>query len=176
MNISGKVALVTGGQRGLGQAIATELLARGAAKVYVTARKPAPTSDERIVPIELDVRDSNAVARLAAEVADVSIVVNNAGIDHFADLLTGDLAAIREEFDVNFFGLLEVTRAMAPVLRANGGGAFVNMLTALSWASVGDGYSASKAAAWSVSNGVRALWRKPGRRSSPCTSRMQTRT
>jgi NAD(P)-dependent dehydrogenase (short-subunit alcohol dehydrogenase family) len=157
MNIAGKVALVTGGQRGIGKAIAEALIERGAAKVYVTARQPSLESDSRIVPLALDVRDESAVAGLAEIASDVSIVVNNAGVDLFANLLTGDMDAIRDEFDVNVFGLISVTRAMAPVLKNNEGGAFLNLLTALSWATVGDGYSASKAAAWSVSNGVRAL-------------------
>jgi NAD(P)-dependent dehydrogenase (short-subunit alcohol dehydrogenase family) len=157
MDIDGSVALVTGGQRGIGRAIAAELLARGATKVYVTARTPSIERDPRLVPLALDVRDDTAVSGLASAAADVTIVVNNAGIDLFADLFTGDMGAIRDEFDVNVFGLLSVTRTMAPVLRANGGGAFLNLLSALSWATVGDGYSASKAAAWSISNGTRAL-------------------
>jgi NAD(P)-dependent dehydrogenase (short-subunit alcohol dehydrogenase family) len=157
MDISGSVALVTGGQRGIGKAIAAELISRGAAKVYVTARTPAPEQDPRIVPVPLDVRDDESVAALATVAGDATIVVNNAGVDLFADLLTGDMVSIREEFDVNVFGLIAVTRTMAPVLAANEGGAFLNILSALSWATVGDGYSASKAAAWSVSNGTRAL-------------------
>lgn len=157
MNIAGKAALVTGGQRGIGKAIADELLERGATKVYVTARQPSPVTDQRVVPLALDVRDESAVARLAEAASDVSIVVNNAGIDLFANLLTGDMDAIKDEFDVNVFGLISVTRVMAPVVRNNEHGAFLNILTALSWATVGDGYSASKAAAWSVSNGFRAL-------------------
>jgi NAD(P)-dependent dehydrogenase (short-subunit alcohol dehydrogenase family) len=147
MDITGSTALVTGGQRGIGRAIAAELLARGATKVYVTARTPSPEADPRLV----------SPAVLASTAGDATIVVNNAGIDLFVGLLTGDTRAIRDEFDVNVFGLLSVTRAMAPVLAANGGGAFLNILSALSWASVGDGYSASKAAAWSISNGTRAL-------------------
>jgi NAD(P)-dependent dehydrogenase (short-subunit alcohol dehydrogenase family) len=157
MNIAGKAVLVTGGQRGIGKAITDELLERGATKVYVTARQPSPAADSRIVPVAVDVRDETAVARLAEVASDVSIVVNNAGIDLFSNLLSGDMAAIRDEFDVNVFGLISITRAMAPIIKNNGGGGFLNLLTALSWATVGDGYSASKAAAWSVSNGFRAL-------------------
>jgi NAD(P)-dependent dehydrogenase (short-subunit alcohol dehydrogenase family) len=156
MDVDGRVALVTDGQHGIGRAIAAELLSRGAVKVYVTARTPSVERDPRLVPIGLDVRDGTAVSTLAGTASDATIVVNNAGIDLSADLFTGDMGAIRDEFDVNVFGLLAVTRTMAPVLAANGGGAFLN-LSALSWATVGDGYSASKAAAWSISNGTRAL-------------------
>jgi NAD(P)-dependent dehydrogenase (short-subunit alcohol dehydrogenase family) len=157
MDITGRTALVTGGQRGIGRAIAEELLRRGAMKVFVTARDTVMPIDPRISPLTLDVTDPASVSRLAEVGREVSIVVNNAGVDRFADLLSGDVDAMREEFDVNVFGLIAVTRVMAPVLARHGGGAFVNMLSALSWASVGDAYSASKSAAWSASNGFRAL-------------------
>lgn len=157
MMISGNVALVTGGQRGIGQAIAAELVARGASKVYVTAREPAATTDPRIVPLALDTRDDTAVAQLADAAFDASIVVNNAGIDLFANLQSGEIDAMRDDFDVKVFGLVDVTRVMAPVLAKNGGGRFLNILTPRSWKKVEDSYTASKAATWPVTNGFRAL-------------------
>src|ERR1700742_2785078 len=79
VTIVGAVALVTEGQRGLGKAFAAELLHRGAAKVYVTARDPLTTGDERLIPIALEVTDAAAIVSLAAKLTDVAIVINNAG-------------------------------------------------------------------------------------------------
>ncbi|NAZ82578.1 SDR family NAD(P)-dependent oxidoreductase, partial [Kineococcus sp. R8] len=112
--------------------------------------------DPRLVPVELEVTDPRQVAELARRLGDVSVVVNNAGVDRSTDLVTGDLADVRDEFEVNVLGLLAVSRAFAPVLAAHGGGALLNVHSALSWATLGNGYSASKAAAWSVTNGLRA--------------------
>jgi len=162
VDISGRTALVTGGQRGLGRALAAALLEQGAATVYVTARRPVPTGDPRLVPVELEVTDAAQVAALAQRLGDVSIVVNNAGVDRSTDLLTGDFAGVRDEFEVNVLGLLAVSRAFAPVLAAKGGGALLNVHSALSWANLGNGYSASKAAAWSVTNGLRAALEPAG--------------
>jgi NAD(P)-dependent dehydrogenase (short-subunit alcohol dehydrogenase family) len=156
MDVNGSVALVTGGQRGIGRAIAAELLSRGATKVYVTARTPSVERDPRLVPIGLDVRDDTAVSRLAGAASDATIVVDDAGVDLVADPFTDDMGAIRDEFDVSVLGLLAVTRTMAPVLAANGGGAILNLLPSLSGAALGDGGSAGAAAARSISTGTRA--------------------
>lgn len=85
--ISGATALVTGGQRGLGKEITRELLRAGAAKVYVTSRRPAPAGDPRIVPLTFELADSRAATDLAQAAGDVGIVVNNAGIMTFSPLL-----------------------------------------------------------------------------------------
>ncbi|MFF1574463.1 SDR family oxidoreductase [Leifsonia sp. NPDC058292] len=155
-DITGQVALVTGANRGLGAAFVADLLARGAAKVYAAARKPESidAADPRVVPIALDVTDAASVAAVAAAAGDVTLVVNNAGIAVGEQFASGDLDAIRSEFDTNFWGPVLVTRAFAPVIAANGGGAFVNMHSALSWVGVGS-YSATKAALWSASNSLR---------------------
>jgi NAD(P)-dependent dehydrogenase (short-subunit alcohol dehydrogenase family) len=153
--ISGSVALVTGGQRGIGKAFADELLARGAAKVYVTAREPQPVDDPRLVPLALEVTDAASVATLAASVSDVTIVINNAGIGGAGPLLSSDPEGIKTLFDVNVVGPIRIAQAFAPQLKANGGGALVDIHSALSWAAGAGAYGATKAAYWSVTNTLR---------------------
>lgn len=157
MKIEGSVALVTGANRGIGHAIAEELLARGAAKVYAGVRDPRTITDDRLIPVTLDVTDPAQVARAAEELSDVEIVVNNAGIGGGSTPLTADLDRARAELEVNYLSLISTTQAFAPVLAANGGGAFVNLLSVVSWVAMPrlTTYSASKAAAWSYSNAAR---------------------
>ncbi|GAA2310253.1 SDR family oxidoreductase [Nonomuraea roseoviolacea subsp. roseoviolacea] len=153
--IRDSVALVTGGQRGLGRAFADALLERGAEKVYVTARKPAPAHDPRIRPVPLDVTDPDAVSALAAQARDVDIVFNNAGVLYPSPLLTADMADVVATFETNVFGALRVAQGFAPILAANGGGALVDMHSVLSWAVGAGAYGASKAALWSMTNALR---------------------
>jgi NAD(P)-dependent dehydrogenase (short-subunit alcohol dehydrogenase family) len=149
------VVLVTGGQRGLGAALVDEVLGRGARKVYVTARAPKPESREAVVTQALEVRSSEAISDMAQIATDVDIVINNAGTLVPEPLLTGDFDGVAEMFDVNVYGPLRIAKAFAPTLAANGGGAIVNMHSALSWLSGGGAYGASKAAMWSLSNSLR---------------------
>ncbi|TVZ75591.1 SDR family oxidoreductase [Streptomyces sp. BK340] len=153
--VADKVVMVTGGRRGLGAALVDELLARGARKVYSTARSAYVDERPEVVTAELEVRSAASVAALAEVAADVDIVFNNAGILLPAPLLTGDFEDVTMTFDVNVFGLLRVARAFAPILAANGGGALVNMHSVLSWLAGSGAYGASKAAAWSVTNSLR---------------------
>ena len=109
--------------------------------------------------------DPASVAAAAAELGDVTIVINNAGIGRGGSLLTSDsLDGFRDEIETNVIGPLNVTRAFAPILKENGGGAVVNVLSALSWmtSSAAGGYSASKAAAWSLTNVTRGELREQG--------------
>ncbi|MGW4771799.1 SDR family oxidoreductase [Nocardia sp. NPDC004278] len=153
--IEGAIALVTGGQRGLGRALAQEFLNRGASKVYVTARKPEASDDPRVVPFELEVTDPDSIAAAKERAGDVSIVVNNAGVLRPGPLLRTEMADVVETFETNVFGPLRIARAFAPVLAANGGGALVDMHSALSWSSGAAAYGASKAALWSITNSLR---------------------
>ncbi len=152
VSIAGSVALVTGGQRGIGKAFADELLARGAAKVYVTARDPKPTNDPRLVPLALEVTDDASVAALAAATKDVTIVINNAGAGGSGPLLTSSIDDIKNLFDINLFGAIRIAQAYAPQLA---GGALVDIHSALSWISGAGAYGATKAAFWSVTNSLR---------------------
>jgi NAD(P)-dependent dehydrogenase (short-subunit alcohol dehydrogenase family) len=157
MKIANSVALVTGANRGIGRHFARQLLERGAAKVYATARNPELVDLPGVEVLRLDITDPATVAAAATAAADVTLLVNNAGIITGQNLVTGDPAAIRLEMDTSFYGTLDVIRAFAPVLAANGGGAILNVLSSLSWMSY-DGataYCAAKAAQWSLTNGVR---------------------
>lgn len=153
--IEGAVVLVTGGQRGLGKSIVDEFVARGAAKVYATARSPKPSDDARIVSEQLDVTDPHSVGALAEKLTDVTIVVNNAGRTGSEPLLATSLDSVRTVFETNFFGALLVAQSFAPTLQSNGGGALVDIHSALSWVSGAGAYGASKAALWSATNSLR---------------------
>jgi NAD(P)-dependent dehydrogenase (short-subunit alcohol dehydrogenase family) len=157
MKIANSVALVTGSNRGLGLHFARQLLERGAAKVYATARDAGSVDLPGVEALPLDITDAASVAAAARAAGDVTLLVNNAGIITGENLVTGDPAAIRRELDTHFFGTLEVIRAFAPILAANGGGAILNVLSSMSWVSYdrATAYSAAKAAQWSLTNGVR---------------------
>ncbi|WP_433797164.1 SDR family oxidoreductase [Actinoplanes sp. CA-252034] len=154
MQINGANVLVTGANRGLGRQFAQSLVERGAAKVYATARRPELIDVPGVIPVRLDVTDSASIAAAAEAAPDVNILVNNAGISTGANLITGDLAAVRSEMDTHFYGTLGVIRAFAPGLA---GGAILNVLSAISWLAV-DGagaYHAAKAAEWALTNSAR---------------------
>lgn len=157
MKISGSVALVTGANRGLGRHFVEQLLSRGAKRVYATARNPDSIATEGVERLALDITDPEQVAAAAAQAGDVTLLVNNAGISTRANLVTGDLAAVRRELDTHFYGTLNMVRAFAPVLGREGGGAILNVLSALSWFSFdgNNAYGAAKAAQWSLTNGIR---------------------
>ena len=158
MKIDGSVALVTGANRGLGQAYARELVSRGAAKVYGAARNPAQVTEPGLTPVALDITDPDRVAQVAKDCADVSLLVNNAGVLKYSTFINApSLDAARQEMETNYFGTLSMCRAFAPVLAASGGGALVNMLSVSSFYTnpFDASYGASKAAAWSLTNGVR---------------------
>ena len=153
--LEGATVLVTGGNRGIGKAIVDDLLTRGVKKVYATARAPQPSTDERIVNLPLEVTDEASIDALVAAALDVTVLINNAGGSSPDTYLDADLADIRTVFEVNFFGPLNLTRRFVPVIEANGGGHILNAHSALSWLSAHGAYSATKAAFWSQTNGIR---------------------
>src|SRR6516225_7145228 len=158
MRIDGSVALVTGANRGLGRVFARELVSRGAAKVYGAARNPAAVTEPGVTPVALDITDADRVSQVAQQCADVSLLVNNAGVLRYSTFVSApSVDAARAEMEVNYFGTLSMCRAFAPVLAANGGGAIVNMLSVTSFYTnlIDASYGASKAAEWSLTNGVR---------------------
>jgi NAD(P)-dependent dehydrogenase (short-subunit alcohol dehydrogenase family) len=162
MQIKDAVVLVTGGNRGLGRALADEVLSRGARKVYATARDPRTITNPDVVPLALEVTDLDSVAAAARAATDVTFLVNNAAGAVGASFLGSTVDDVRREFETNFFGTLNVTRAFVPHIVAAGGGHLLNIHSALSWLALSGSYSASKAALWSMTNSLRLELREQG--------------
>ena len=149
MDLHNATALVTGTNRGLGHHFAAELLRRGA-KVYATARRPELIDVLGAEVLRLDITDPASVAAAAEVAGDVDLLINNAASTAGGNLVSGDLDAIRDVMDSNYYGTLNMIRAFAPILAGNGGGAILNVLSAAAWNTV-DGntaYAAAKSAAW----------------------------
>ncbi|WNY30260.1 SDR family oxidoreductase [Acinetobacter calcoaceticus] len=160
MNIKGSVALVTGANRGLGAAFVRALLAAGASKVYAAARDLLSiTIESGVVPVRLDVTSPDEAEELARKLGDVNLLINNAGIGGYGAILSpSSIDLLRDQFETNAVGPLRVTQAFAPILATHNSSAVINVISALSWATlpgVTGSYSASKAAAWALSNAMR---------------------
>jgi NAD(P)-dependent dehydrogenase (short-subunit alcohol dehydrogenase family) len=156
MTIADKTILVTGANRGIGQALVEEALNRGAKRVYAGMRRPFTYSDERVRPLALDVTDAAQIQEAVEEVESLDILINNAGIALYDDLT--DRAAIERSLAVNLFGTYGVTQAFLPLLTRSRG-AIVNNLSVYAFAPLPliPAYSISKAAAFSLTQSLRAL-------------------
>ena len=156
MNIAESAVLVTGANRGIGQALVEEALRRGAKRVYAGTRRPLVHPDGRVTPLILDVTDAAQIQAAAERVESLDILVNNAGLGHYDDL--SDRAALEQHLAVNLFGTYGVTQAFLPSLTRSRG-AIVNVLSVAAFAALPiiPAYSVSKAAAFSLSQSLRAL-------------------
>lgn len=166
MNVKNATVFITGANRGLGLAFAREALRRGAAKVYAGMRNTAGFAEPGLVPIRIDVTDPASIAAAAAQAADTTLLVNNAGV---AALIDGPLAAEVEAqsariFDTNYYGVVRVTKAFDPVLSSKPHAAIINVLSDIVWLPRPylTPYAASKAAVWSYTNQLRFYLRDRG--------------
>jgi NAD(P)-dependent dehydrogenase (short-subunit alcohol dehydrogenase family) len=156
MSISGKTVLVTGANRGIGEALVNEALRRGAGLVYAGTRQPLAPLDQRVSPLSLDVTDPEQIQRAAGLVKSLDVLVNNAGIALYDDL--GDRALLEQHLAVNLFGPYNVTQAFLPQLTRSGGIIVNNVsLMALAPFPVTPAYAVSKAAAFNMTQSLRAL-------------------
>jgi NAD(P)-dependent dehydrogenase (short-subunit alcohol dehydrogenase family) len=157
MKLENAAVLISGANRGIGKALAEEALARGA-KVYSGARDSSTVQIPGAIAVELDVNSEASVAAAAAQLQNVTLLINNAGIAHLGGFLDPNgLEEARAQMETNFFGMLRLSHAFAPILIRNGGGAMANVLSIAAWLhgpplSV---YAASKTAAWSLTNALR---------------------
>jgi NAD(P)-dependent dehydrogenase (short-subunit alcohol dehydrogenase family) len=156
MTIKGKAVLVTGANRGIGQALVEEALRRGAKRVYAGTRRPLTHSDGRVTPLTLDVTNATQIEEAVERVESLDILINNAGVSPFDDL--SDRRVLEQQLAVNLFGPYDVTQAFLPLLTRSRG-AIVNVLSLSSLAAVpfSPAYSISKAAAFSLSQSLRTL-------------------
>ena len=164
VDIQGVTALVTGANRGIGKALVRELIDQGAAKVYATARSVdklgdlVATASEKIIPLELDVTNEEQIKAAAEAAGDVLIVINNAGIAGYSAIIAAqDTSSARQEMEVNYFGVLHMVRAFAPILKQNKGGVFVNIssIGGLVGIPMVGTYCATKAAVHSLTQSIR---------------------
>ena len=156
MTIKDRSVLVTGANRGIGQALVAEALRRGAKRVYAGTRQPLTLVEERVTPLVLDVTKPADIQLASQSVASLDVLINNAGVSVFDDFR--DPAAIERHLAVNLFGTFGVTQAFLPLLTRSRG-AIVNVISLAAFAAVPvlPAYSISKAAAFSMSQSLRAL-------------------
>jgi NAD(P)-dependent dehydrogenase (short-subunit alcohol dehydrogenase family) len=170
-SVKDRVVLVTGANRGIGRSTVEYFFQAGAKKIYAAARNPESLGPllesygDRLVPMQIDLHRPETIIEAAKSAADVEIVVNNAGMLNIANpLVSNAVVAMQDEMEVNVYGLMRMAQAFAPILKANGGGALVQLNSIASIKNFVDfaTYSASKAAAYSITQGLRDLLKEQG--------------
>ena len=171
MQMIGQSALVTGANRGIGRVLVEELVGHGAATVYAAVRDVSSAADlvsqfdGKVIPVHLDLTDAESIVAAAAKASDVDLVINNAGVLRTSTALSEDaIESLKFEMEGNVYGLLRMARVFAPVLKANGGGAFVqlNSIVSVKCFPEFSTYCASKAAAYSITQALRTLLQPQG--------------
>ena len=156
MSIADQTILVTGANRGIGQALVAEALSRGARRVYAGTRQPLDHPDQRVTPLTLDVTDRAQIQAAAGQIESLDLLINNAGVALYDDLT--DRAAVEHSLAVNYFGMYDVTQAVLPLLTRSHGAIVNNVsLMALAPFPITPAYAISKAAAFNLTQSLRAL-------------------
>jgi NAD(P)-dependent dehydrogenase (short-subunit alcohol dehydrogenase family) len=155
VTIADGAVLVTGANRGLGQALVEEALGMGAQRVYAGTRQPLAHPDGRVVPLTLDVTDAAQIQAAVERVGSLDVLINNAGVDLQGDL--SDRVLLERHLAVNLFGTYGVTQAFLPLLTRSRG-AIVNVLSVAAIAPLPftPTYSVSKSAALNLTQALRA--------------------
>jgi len=164
MQINNSILLITGANRGIGKSLVLQSLEKGANKIYATARNIDSLNEivainpQKIIPIELDITDRQQVSDVANKTNDINILINNAGILAVGSIIDDSLEMVIRDMDTNYFGTLNMIRSFVPVLKNNSESAIANLLSIVSLSNmpVLGGYSASKSAAFSMTQAVRA--------------------
>lgn len=162
-----KVILITGANRGIGKSLVKSSLEKGAKKVYATSRdlsKMPDFGDERVVILECDITNNAQILKITEQTKDVEVLINNAGILSQGNILEGEISAVENDMNVNYYGTINMMRAFAPILVKNGPAKIVNMVSIVAYSSFPSlaGYSASKSALFSATQSVRIELAKKG--------------
>lgn len=170
-NISSKIILVTGANRGIGKVLVESFIEAGATKVYAAVRNLESVTPlvekhgDKVIPLRIDLAEPDSITAAARTAKDVEVVINNAGAFKGATALSSDaIASLEFQMNVNVYGLINMAQAFAPVLKANGGGVFAQLNSVVSMKTFSNfaTYSASKAAAYSITQGLRELLSEQG--------------